>query len=68
MNTEELDGGVLKVALTPADLKEPLEVNAFFEKLLRDDERKRILVDIAAVKDATSLMMGTLLWVKADPK
>ncbi len=49
------------VSLTSADLKEPRWVNEFFEKLLRDEERKRILVDISGVDDPTSLMIGALL-------
>jgi len=51
----------LKIALSPGDLKNPIKVNAFFEKLLRVDERKRLLADISEVKDATSLMIGALL-------
>ena len=54
-------GGVLKISIAPTDLKDPQKANAYFEKLLRVEERKRLLVDISTVKDATSLMIGALL-------
>ncbi|MBN1808664.1 MAG: anti-sigma factor antagonist [Planctomycetes bacterium] len=61
MECMEMPGGVLLVELKSGDLKSPEKVNGFFERLLREDERKRVLVDIESVRDATSLMMGTLL-------
>lgn len=54
-------GGVLIVHLEPADIKTPQSLYGEFQRLIVDDEMKRILVDLSAIADANSLMIGALI-------
>ena len=61
MKEELQEGGVLRIALSPEDLRHPEQLYSRFEQIIVEDEVKRILVDLSGVRDATSLMIGALI-------
>lgn len=52
---------VLVVELAESDLKDPVTLNREFEEIIVDEEERKILVDLSAVKTMTSLMIGTIV-------
>ena len=52
---------VLVVELTEEDLKDPVTLNREFEEIIVDEEERKILVDLSAVKTMMSLMIGTVV-------
>ena len=52
---------VLVVELTEGDLKDPVVLNSEFEEMIVEEEERKILVDLSAVKMMTSLMIGAVV-------
>jgi len=52
---------VLVIELTEEDLKDPVALNREFEEIIVDEEERKILVELSAVKTMTSLMIGTIV-------